>query len=261
MTEVTLERFASEYARYRAEEGRAYGSEALLALPYVKAGPQASQWAVRARTFEAFMGRVLRPTAAKLGRSLAVADLGAGNGWLSYRIALEGHHAFALDIRTDCVDGLGAAGPFVERVPRNMECILAPFDAVPFPPETIDITVFNSSIHYTTDLSATLREVERVTRSGGLIAIIDSPFYANEADGLAMVAEKKNRFGARAAVLMALPSIEFLTRERLHEAAPELSWKRHRVHYPLGYELRPMIAALKRKRRPSRFDLWVARRP
>jgi hypothetical protein len=76
-----------------------------------------------------------------------------------------------------------------------------------------------------------------------------------------MIAEKRKRFGSRADLLMALPFIEFLTRERLRDTAPELAWKRHRVTYPLWYELRPLIAALTGKRRPSRFDLWVARRP
>jgi hypothetical protein len=76
-----------------------------------------------------------------------------------------------------------------------------------------------------------------------------------------MIAEKRARFGARAEVLMALPFVEFLTRERLRDSAPELAWKRHRVRYPLGYELRPIVAALTGKRRPSRFDLWIALLP
>ena len=76
-----------------------------------------------------------------------------------------------------------------------------------------------------------------------------------------MVADKRMKFGQRAQVLMDLPFIEFLTRARLRVASPELDWKRHRVRYPLAYELRPLIAALTGKRRPSRFDLWVATIP
>jgi hypothetical protein len=60
---------------------------------------------------------------------------------------------------------------------------------------------------------------------------------------------------------MALPFIEFLTREQLCEALPDLKWTGHRVRYGLAYELRPLVAAIRRKRRPSRFDLWVAKRP
>ena len=260
MTDAALELFASEYARHRAEEGRGYDVSALLRLPYIRRGPHAAQWRVRARTFEAFMERVLSPAGARAQRPLQVLDLGAGNGWLSYRVALEGHHAIAVDIRNDSVDGLGAAAPFRARA-EHIECIVAPFDAVPLPSASIDVALFNASLHYAIDLSVVLGEAQRVTRTGGCIAILDSPFYGREEDGFAMVAEKREQFGSRADVLMALPFVEFLTRQRLHNAAPELAWKRNRVIYPLGYELRPLIAALGGKRRPSRFDLWVAQRP
>jgi len=263
MTEAALDLFAKEYALHRADEGRGYSPDTLLELPYAKAGPHAAQWRIRARTFEAFM-RLLRHTSAHLGRALTVLDLGAGSGWLAYRAALEGHHAFALDIRADTVDGLGAARLFL-RSASAMECIVAPFDAVPLPSGSIDIALFNASLHYATDLCRVLRESTRLVRPGGLIAIMDSPFYRRESDGLAMIADKRRsaaeQFGARADALMGLPFIEFLTRERLREASPELVWERHRVSYPLAYELRPLIAALKGKRRPSRFDLWIGRRP
>lgn len=263
--EAALERFARDYADHRAAEGRDYRGRALFDLPYVKAGPFAQQWKVRARTFEAFVARVLRPTAERLGLPLTVLDLGAGNGWLSYRIASEGHRAYALDIRDDRVDGLGAAAPFVDQLPERMECLVAPFDAIPLAAQSADLAVFNASIHYATDLRGVLAEAQRVVRPGGQIVILDSPFYQREADGVAMVAEKKaqatERFGTRAAPLMALPFIEFLTRERLARAAPALKWQRHRVRYPLSYEVRPLRAALLGLRRPSRFDLWVAARP
>ncbi len=265
MMEAALERFARDYADHRAAEGRGYRGSALFDLPYLMAGPFARQWAVRARTFEAFMKQVLRPTAARLGRTLTALDLGAGNGWLSYRVASEGHRAIALDIRDDQVDGLGAAASFVDELPDRMECKIASFDAIPLPAQCADLAVFNASLHYATDLRAVLTEAQRVVRPGGAIAILDSPFYAREEDGLAMIAEKKQqaqqRFGERSASLMAIPFIEFLTRERLARSSPELGWRRHRVRYPIAYELRPLRAALLGQRRPSRFDLWVATRP
>jgi SAM-dependent methyltransferase len=265
MTEAPLERFANEYARHRAAEGRGYSGRDLLDLPYIGSGPLAQQWAVRARSFERFMALILGPTAERLRRRLTTADLGAGNGWLSHRIAAKGHKAFAIDIRDDSVDGLGAAGPFLGDFPGRIECVVASFDAIPLRSASVDIAIFNASIHYATHLRAVLAEARRVTRPEGQIVILDSPFYRREADGLTMVAEKKRGagelFGASAPALMALPFIEFLTRERLARAAPELSWRRHRVRYPLSYELRPVRAALLGRRAPSRFDLWVAERP
>lgn len=263
--QAVLEQFASDYARHRQAEGREYSQSQLLQLPYVHSGPLAGQWKVRARTFDAFVQRVLRPMARESAAPLRVLDLGAGNGWLSYRIALEGHRAVALDIRNDTVDGLGAAAPLVRECPDRIACMVAPFEAIPLERASIDLAVFNASLHYATELGAVLEEAARVVRPGGRIVIMDSPFYAREADGAAMVAEKRQfarrQFGERAEALMALAFIEFLTRERLAEAAPELAWRRHRVRYPPSYELRPLRATLTGKRRPSRFDLWTARRP
>jgi SAM-dependent methyltransferase len=259
VTEPALDLFAREYARHRANEGRGYRDEMLLRLPYIKTGPHAAQWAVRARTFEAFMAEVLRPQARLSRTPLTVLDLGAGNGWLSYRIAQEGHRVFALDLRDDDVDGLGAAEPFLLRAP-SMRRIVGPFEEVPLASGSIDLAVFNASLHYATDLDTVLGEASRVTRPGGQIIIMDSPFYQRVADGLKMVAEKREQFRAEADVLMALPFVEFLTCERLRGASPALQWTRHRVRYPLAYELRPLVAVIKGRRRPSRFDLWVARR-
>jgi len=267
MGEAALARFGADYAQHRAAEGRDYSGEALASLPYLKTGAFAEQWRIRARTFDAFMRRVVRPLAAARGQPLRVLDLGAGNGWLSYRLALEGHSSVALDIRDDVVDGLGAVAPLMRRVPNQIQPIRASFEDVPLASTSVDIAVFNASLHYALDLAAALGEAARVVRPGGCIAILDSPFYRREQDGLAMVAEKKaqagQRFGERAESLLALPFIEFLTRERLAAASgtPGLTWRRRRVLYPLSYELRSLKARLRGKRTPSRFDLWTASRP
>ena len=267
MKASALQSFAEDYAAHRQAEGRGYAGDELLALPYVQSGPLARQWAVRARSFDAFMARLLRPAARTLRRPLRLLDLGAGNGWLSHRVALEGHSALALDIRDDQVDGLGAAGPFLSLAGGRMRTAVAPFDAIPEPDSGFDIAVFNASLHYATDLAAVLTEAARVVQPGGRLAILDSPFYRREADGLAMVAEKAadapRRFGARAETLMALHFIEFLTRERLAAASAPIgvTWRRSHVTYPLWYELRPLKARLGGKRAPSRFDLWIGVRP
>jgi SAM-dependent methyltransferase len=267
MTDSALDRFAEDYAAHRRSEGRGYAGDALLSLPYVRTGPLARQWAVRASTYDAFMARLVRPMAKPLRRPLRLLDLGAGNGWLSYRVALEGHVATALDIREDEVDGLGAALPFLQRTGGRMRIVAAPFDAIPAPDAKFDIAVFNASLHYATDLAAVLKEAARVVRPGGRLAILDTPFYRREADGLAMVTEKAadapRRFGERAGSLMALPFIEFLTRDRLAAASEDIrvAWKRSPVIYPLWYELRPLAAKLWGRRAPSRFDLWTGVRP
>lgn len=256
-----LDRFRRDYAGHRAAEGR--GGTDIGELPYLSHGRHARQWAVRARTFEAFLRHVVAPMHRALGRPLDVVDLGAGNGWLSWRLAGNGHRCTAVDIRDDQVDGLGAGRERLSE--RGVATLVSSFDVLPLADDCADIAVFNASLHYSTLLGATLAEAARVVRPTGRIAILDSPFYPSEDQGRAMVDEKRRlgrrRFGDRADSLLGLPFIEFLTKQRMDEASAPLGleWKRRRVAYPLWYELRPQVAFLTGKRRPSRFDLWVGR--
>jgi SAM-dependent methyltransferase len=263
-TASAASRFRSAYGAQRASEGRDLDPASMRQLPYLAVGPLAKQWAVRACTFDAFVSRSLRPIARRLRRPLRVLDLGAGNGWLSWRAALDGHEAVALDVRDDHVDGLGAAEAYLESAHGRFHRVIASFEALPIAGGGFDLVVFNASLHYALDLAATLREARRVTRPGGRIVILDSAFYARDADGEQMVMEKRRdaaaRFGERADVLMSLPFIEYLTPARLEAASRQLglAWTRHRVRYPLWYELRPLAARLRGRRAPSRFDLWEA---
>ena len=267
MSEPTVDvrrRFREEYAAHRASEGRGQSAVDALTLPYVREGALARQWAVRARSFETFQRRVLRPAQRRADidarGALRVLDLGAGNGWLAHRASLVGAEALALDTRDDGVDGLGAA-PRESPIAR----VVASFEAIPLCDASFDVAVFNASLHYAEDLGRALREARRVVRPRGRIVVIDSPFYGSTEHGEAMLRAKRQdairRFGPRAEALMALAVVEYLTRERLADASRGLAlapWRRYRVLYPLWYELRAVRAKLRGERPPSRFDVWEA---
>src|SRR5512147_2929205 len=89
--EASYSRFVVEYSTIRMAEGR--GSEDAdyyLALPYDDlTGTHRDQWHMRGRTYRHFERRVL-PLLDR-GRKLDILDLGAGTGWLSYRLAQLGH--------------------------------------------------------------------------------------------------------------------------------------------------------------------------
>jgi SAM-dependent methyltransferase len=254
--------FRREYAGHRAGEG--YGALDPRTLPYVASGPLARQWAVRARSWEAFVRGVFRPARqradVRAAGPLRLLDLGAGSGWLAHRAALDGAAALALDVRDDRVDGLGAAPPG-----SPMERIVASFEAIPLRDDAFDVVVFNASLHYAEDLPAALREASRVARAGGRVVVLDSPFYRTAEHGEAMVAEKRReagrRFGERSGALLAPAFVEYLTPQRLADASRGTTlgpWRRHRVWYPLWYELRRARALIRGERTPSRFDLWEA---
>lgn len=262
---TTLARFRAAYADRREVEGRGSGGVAeLLALPYLRTGPLARQWAVRARSYARFVGAVVAPVARAVApRPLRVLDLGAGNGWLCYRLTLRGHRCLALDWRRDGVDGLGAGAAYADHLPTAFARVAASFEAIPVG-RAFDLVAFNAAVHYASSLGPAIAEAVRVALPRGRIVILDSPFYRRAADGERMVAEKREialrEWGEHATDLLALPMIEYLTEDRLAQAsAPHgLSWRRHRVRYPLWYELRPLAARMRGRRPPSRFDVWEA---
>ena len=108
-----------------------------------------------------------------------MADLGAGNGWLANRLALAGHTVAAVDLNVDPADGLGACRHYANR----FETAQADFDALPFGDTSLDLVVFNGSLHYSTDYAATLGEALRTLRPGGTLAVLDSPVYTDPASG------------------------------------------------------------------------------
>jgi hypothetical protein len=109
--EAYFARFMGEYQFVRASEGRGSANDDYyLALPYRDlSGRNSGQWAIRARTFRYIERRIL-PRIITLARpKLRVLDLGAGNGWMSYRLAKQGHTPIAVDLLTNNQDGLEAA--------------------------------------------------------------------------------------------------------------------------------------------------------
>ena len=128
MLAAERQKFIEDYLRIRRAEGRGSDDpEYYFALPYRDlSGRLEEQWAMRGRTYR-YLERHILPSAGPLD----VIDLGAGCGWMSYRLALRGHRPVAVDILNDGRDGLGAARHYFEKVapfPR----FNAEFDQLPF---------------------------------------------------------------------------------------------------------------------------------
>jgi SAM-dependent methyltransferase len=254
LTSTPRRQFLEAYAKIRYAEGRGSEDSAYYrALPFADlTGRNSAQWRIRARTFEYFSRRILP------SRGCDILDLGAGNCWLSHRLAELGHAPVAVDIFTDARDGLGAARHY----PTHFPVIESGFDDLPFPAAQFDLAVFNSSIHYSSDYAGTLAEARRCLRPEGRVVILDSPIYRRREHGEAMRAERQASFERRHGLRSeALGSIEFFDLETLHDLERELSltWEIHRPWYGLRWHLRPARALLKRQRPPSRFWILVGR--
>ena len=255
--------FVAGYEHIRAAEGRGSDcAEYYLALPYRDlSGRDPRQWHIRARSHDYLVRRLLPREG---DDACKVLDLGAGNGWMSHRLALARKHACAVDIVVNDSDGLGAARHYAARLPALFPRFQASFDRLPFADAQFDVAVFNASFHYCRDGVATLRESLRCLKPGGSVIISDTPWYRREDDGRRMLAERRADFLARHGTDGEAPdAIGFLTDARLDAMARALGiqWEVHQPWYGLRWALRPVMAALRRRRAPSRFRLHVARKP
>jgi SAM-dependent methyltransferase len=255
-----FERFVRDYEVVREKEG--WGSETpdyYLALPFEDLTNRHDWiWRIRAQTLRYMQEHVLPKIENADSSPCCVLDIGAGNGWLSYRLAERGYHPTAVDLLDNDVDGLGAARHYLTDSLRWFPRFQAEMDHLPFDSGQFDVAIFNASFHYSSDYERTLREVLRCLRRPGIVVVADSPFYRREESGKQMLEERRamfeRQFGVRSDINR---SREYLTQKTLDELAERLAiqWNIGKPWYGMGWALRPAKARLLRRREPSKFHL------
>ena len=258
MLATARRQFLDDYIKIRHAEGRgSQNSDYYLALPFRDlTGRLQDQWNIRAASYRYLERRILPPIEKQAGRPLRIADVGAGNCWLSYRLSLRGHRPAAIDILTDPLDGLRAGHHYQERAPFPR--INAEFDDLPLAAGSLDLAIYNASIHYSTDYRRTLSEMRRCLRPDGRFLIVDSPVYKRREHGEMMVRERHRQFQSTYGFASdTLPSIEYFDLEMLAGLGRDLgiAWTVHRPWYGLQWALRPWKARWHGKRPPSNF--WI----
>lgn len=257
-SEAHYKRFMKDYETIRRLEGRGSPNvDYYHALPFKDlSGKFSGDWAIRARSFNALVKKLLTPVQALLQRPLKVLDLGAGNGWLSNRLAAQGDRVFAVDLLVNDLDGLGTWKYYQ----HSFTPIQAEFNHLPIMDSFADVAIFNASFHYSENYEETLKEALRVVGDEGAIAIMDTPIYRRQASGEKMVAEREAAFLAHYGFAAdALESENFLTYQQVRELGDSLGiqWLYFRPFYGLRWFLRPLKALLTGKREPAKFHLVV----
>jgi SAM-dependent methyltransferase len=250
--EAHFAQFMREYEIIREKEQRGSHDAAYYRnLPYGVMGRWADDWMIRAKSHEVLSSQIE-------GKK-KILDLGAGNGWLSNRLAARGHEVTAVDLQTNALDGLGAHIYY----DTEFVTIQAEFDRLPFADGQFDIVIFNASFHYSETYETTVREALRVLEPSQPIMILDTPLYRNEASGQRMIAERQRHFeqtyGFRSD---ALQSEGYLTYDRLNalERSLGMRWFLHRPNYGLRWMLRRLIGRIRTRREPAEFYMIVGGR-
>lgn len=260
-SKTRFEKFVRDYQNVRTKEG--WGSpvpDYYLALPFKDlTGEHNWIWRIRARTLLYMQNRVLPDVAERTSSALRILDIGAGNGWLSYRLAKLGHFPVAVDLLDDDRDGLGAARHYLAQLQQKFPRFQAEMDCLRFESGQFDVVIFNASFHYSADYERTLREAMRCLRRSGRAVIADTPCYWRDESGKQMLEERRilfeEQFGVRSDPTQ---SGEYLTQATLDKLASRLriQWKVGKPWYGLLWALRPLKARLLRRREPSKFYLF-----
>ena len=113
-------------------------------------------------------------TALRATTGSRIADLGAGEGWLTRRLARHvgpSGRVFAVDISGEA---LGRLGETIKDSLSNVELVLAEDDDPRLPYGTLDGVVIVNAYHEMTKRVPVLEGVKRSLKPGGLLVIVDN---------------------------------------------------------------------------------------
>ena len=120
--------------------------------------------------YDAFMGRYSRRLApvfadfAGAPAGSSVADVGAGTGALTTELAARGMSVSAADPSPQFVESLAARLP-------GVDAQVAPAESLPWADETFDAALAQLVVAFMSDAPAGVREMRRVVKPGGTIAV------------------------------------------------------------------------------------------
>ena len=111
------------------------------------------------------------PLLAELVPQVVVADLGAGEGWLSQLLARRAKKVIAVDNSPKMV-AFGRAEAKKKGIP-NLEYRLGDLADPPIPPRSVDFVVLSQALHHAANPQQALVAAARLLRKGGRLIVLD----------------------------------------------------------------------------------------
>jgi SAM-dependent methyltransferase len=99
----------------------------------------------------------------------AALDLGAGNGIVSYALAIDGWKTTALEPDSSNVVGTGAIRRLAEKTGAEIEMLSGFGEAIPAANDSFDLVVARQVLHHAQNLGEFCKEIARVLKPGGRV--------------------------------------------------------------------------------------------
>jgi SAM-dependent methyltransferase len=181
-----LTAFSRQYREARmSEDWRPLTADESLALPFGSPpGYLPLYWEVRRQSYRALVR--LLAHAGPSPQAGPAADLGAGTGWLAYRLAQVGYRVLAIEASLDADFGLQAAGVYRVSVPERLLPVQGDLEHPPLLREQVSLAILNASLHYAHDLEGTIQKTADALRPGGCLIVLDTPVARHPRPGTGM---------------------------------------------------------------------------
>ena len=111
------------------------------------------------------------PLLALLVPRVVVADLGAGEGWLSQLLARRAEKVIAVDNSPKMV-AFGRAEAQKKGIP-NLEFRLGDLAAPPIPPRSVDLVILSQALHHAANPQEALAAAAKLLRKNGRLVVLD----------------------------------------------------------------------------------------
>lgn len=174
-----LAAFSEPFQRMRADMGRPLLDPAVYArLPATPPGHPPHEWRLR-RYDLALLRRLLRRRPRQ-----TILDVGAWNGWLSNRLASDGHTVTAVDYFADEYDGLRARKFYAS----SWQAVQMDLLDLPALGESFDVIVLNRCVQFFPQPAAAVAQAKAQLAAGGLLILTGLELYRDSRAKAARVA-------------------------------------------------------------------------
>ncbi len=142
--------------------------ELMLSLPDA-IGEHKAAWKSQAENFHYMFSKL------NLNGEEVVLDLGSGRCWATRFLSRKGCYAVGLDILLTKYVGLLTSDIYIDRENIYFERVCGNMNSLPFRDQIFDLVFISATLHHSSNISITLKEVSRVLKLQGQVVIINEP--------------------------------------------------------------------------------------